>query len=75
MGTKNQKKKKTTTHELLVLLLTAAIFAMIVGNVIYYIGDSYLVPGIHLDLLTFITIFGYGLTVFILAVLLRRRSP
>jgi hypothetical protein len=64
--TKSQKK----WLELLTLLLTAFIFAVIVGNIIIIFGDSYIVPGINLDLLTFVTVFGYGLcTVLIVLVI------
>lgn len=58
----------------LTLLLVATITALIIGNLIYYVGSDYIIPGIHLDLMTFVYLLGYGTTVMIVALLLTKQN-
>lgn len=68
-----KKKTKEKWMELLVLILTATFFALLIGNVIFYFGSDYLVPYIHLDLLTFVSLLGFGVITLVIAFLIRRR--
>jgi hypothetical protein len=65
--------KKSEWKTWLTLFVTAALFAVVIGNVIFFFGADYQVPGIHLDLLTFVSLFGYGVITFIVAFIFRRK--
>jgi hypothetical protein len=65
--------KNKSMKNWLILIATAFFFALLIGNVVYYVGADYLVPGIHLDVLTFVSLLGYGAVVFLVALIFRRK--
>jgi hypothetical protein len=52
------------------IVLIALITGLIIGNLMYFVGADYLVPGIHLDLMTFVYILGYGTAAMVVALML-----
>jgi type IV secretory pathway TrbF-like protein len=57
----------------IILFLTSFLFALLIGNVVFYVGSDYLVPYIHLDLFTFVSLMGYGVIIFMVAFIVRRK--
>lgn len=67
------KKKSDKWKEWVALVLTAFFAALIIGNLIAFGYGDYIVPGINLDVMTFVWILGYGSVIMLVAIMIRRR--